>query len=632
MRSQPGNRRFLLWLSLTTLLMAVGLAVMLAVFLRQARSVEETARLQTDSITALTFQFEREFLRFRAELGQSLQTRHEPDWEQLGLRYEILLSRVDLLRDSPSTSRLRDKPEYLTLLPKLEALVKQIDPLMTDPPSHLPELSQILETLYSMGPEVQALSFASNHLVSSLIEEQLDTVRGQSRLISWLVAFQVGMLLLGATALMVRHRRLQRERRELEMLNDALREAKAQADSASQGKSRFLANMSHELRTPFNGLLGMLDMLEETQLTRQQRDHLLTARDSARHLLNLLNDILDMSALEAGKMSVQPEPVDMLRLISEVHAVMAPAGQRKQLTMRLHLPSDTPGPVLADPTRTRQILFNLMSNAVKFTDQGEVDVRVNWTQHAGTVRWVLTVRDTGIGMNESMQAQLFQRFHQVDGSATRRFGGSGLGLEISRTLARLMGGEISVRSAIGEGSVFTLELPTHLAPAHAPAPSVPPLATPPASAAATPMPPEPAPSPAPTRHAESIEWSVLVAEDHPVNRKFMGALLNKLGHAVTFAENGQQALDLVREHDFDIVFMDIHMPEMDGLTSTKLIRALPGEKCRIPIVALTADVMNDAEDRAAGAGVNEFLSKPVQKDQLQAALDRWAGRHHQQTA
>lgn len=632
MRSQPGNRRFLLWLSLTTLLMAVGLAVMLAVFLRQARSVEETARLQTDSITALTFQFEREFLRFRAELGQSLQTRHEPDWEQLGLRYEILLSRVDLLRDSPSTARLRSRTEYHTLLPQLEALVARIDPLMADPPSHLPELSQILETLYSMGPEVQALSFASNHLVSSLIEDQLDTVRGQSRLISWLVGFQVGMLLLGATALLVRHRRQQRERRELEMLNDALREAKAQADSASQGKSRFLANMSHELRTPFNGLLGMLDMLEETQLTRQQRDHLLTARDSARHLLNLLNDILDMSALEAGKMSVQPEPVDMLRLISEVHAVMAPAGQRKQLTMRLHLPSDTPGPVLADPTRTRQILFNLMSNAVKFTDHGEVDVRVNWTQQAGTVRWILMVRDTGIGMNESMQAQLFQRFHQVDGSATRRFGGSGLGLEISRTLARLMGGDISVRSAIGEGSVFTLELPTPLAPSHAPAPSLPPLAAPPASAAATPIPAEPVPSPVPTRHAESIEWSVLVAEDHPVNRKFMGALLNKLGHAVTFAENGQQAFDLVREHDFDIVFMDIHMPEMDGLASTKLIRALPGEKCRIPIVALTADVMNDAEDRATGAGVDEFLSKPVQKDQLQAALDRWAGRHHQQTA
>jgi hypothetical protein len=617
MRSQPGNRRFLLWLSLTTMLMAVGLAVMLAVFLRQERSVEETARLQTDSITALTFQFEREFLRFRAELGQSLQTRHEPDWEQLNLRYEILLSRVDLLRDSPSTARLRDRPEYHALFPQLEALVARIDPLMADPPAHLEELEQILESLYSLGPEVQALSFASNHLVSSLIEDQLDTVRGQSRLISWLVAVQVAMLLLGATGLMVRHRRQQRERRELEMLNDALREAKAQADSASQGKSRFLANMSHELRTPFNGLLGMLDMLEETPLNRQQRDHLLTARDSARHLLNLLNDILDMSALEAGKMSIQPESVDMLRLISEVHAVMAPAGQRKQLTMRLNLPSDTPGPVLADPTRTRQILFNLLSNAVKFTEHGEVDVHVNWTQHADTVRWVLTVRDTGIGMDESMQAQLFQRFHQVDGSATRRFGGSGLGLEISRTLARLMGGEISVYSALGEGSIFTLELPTSLAPLPAPAP-----------AAAAPLPDEPVSSLAPTRHAESIEWSVLVAEDHPVNRKFMGALLNKLGHAVTFAENGQQALDLVREHDFDIVFMDIHMPEMDGLTSTRLIRALPGEKRQIPIVALTADVMNDAEDRAAGAGVDEFLSKPVQKDHLQAALNRWAGRHH----
>ncbi|GAB3185714.1 ATP-binding protein [Hydrogenophaga aquatica] len=629
MRNNPGNRRFLLWLSLTTALMAVGLAAMLTVFLRQARSVEETARLlRADSITALTFQFEREFLRFRSELGQALQTRNEPDWEQLGLRYDILLSRVDLLRDSPSTSRLRERPEYIKLLPRLEAMVARTDAAMSTPQQHLNELAGILEALYDLGPEVQALSFASNQLVSGLIEQQVTVVHEQSRLITWLVAAQVLGLMLAATGLLQRHRRQQREQRELELLNEALREAKTQADSANRGKSRFLANMSHELRTPFNGLLGMLDVLEESPLTPQQRDHVLTARDSARHLLNLLNDILDMSALEAGKMTIQPEPVDMLRLIGEVHAVMAPVGQRKKLAMQLKWPADSPGLVMADPTRTRQILFNLLSNAVKFTEHGTVSMQVGWVREGDTAHWTVAVEDTGIGLDEQMQAQLFQRFHQVDGSATRRFGGSGLGLEISRTLARLMGGDITVQSTLGKGSTFTLELPTPVSAVQSVPQAIPSQMVPPPSAAATPSPPSTAAiQPPSTRHAESVEWSVLVAEDHPVNRKFMGALLNKLGHAVTFAENGRQAYELVQQQDFDLVFMDIHMPEMDGLTSTELIRALPGDRARIPIVALTADVMNDAEERATNAGVNEFLSKPVQKDLLLAALTRWAGQH-----
>jgi CheY-like chemotaxis protein len=409
------------------------------------------------------------------------------------------------------------------------------------------------------------------------------------------------------------------------MLNEALREAKSQADSASRGKSRFLANMSHELRTPFNGLLGMLEMLEESELTAQQRDHVITARDSARHLLNLLNDILDMSALEAGKMSIQPAPLDMLRLIREVHAVMAPAAQRKGLQVTLDLPSDLTPVVLADPTRTRQILFNLLSNAVKFTEAGRVGITVKSSNEDQLVCWTIVVSDTGIGMDAQMQAQLFQRFHQADGSATRRFGGSGLGLDISRTLARMMGGDITVDSTLGQGSSFTLTLPTPRSPVTSLPPTPPDLSSP-ASAAATPAPP--ALQNAESTHSEGVEWSVLVAEDHPVNRKLVGALLGKLGHAVTFAENGQQALDLVRIQDFDIVFMDIHMPEMDGLTSTRLIRELPGPRSRVPIVALTADVMNDAEERAVNAGVDQFLSKPVQKEQLQAALNRWAGRRH----
>jgi CheY-like chemotaxis protein len=283
--------------------------------------------------------------------------------------------------------------------------------------------------------------------------------------------------------------------------------------------------------------------------------------------------------------------------------------QNKGLPLLLTGDLHKPCVVMVDPLRLRQILFNVLGNAIKYTDQGQVELRVRRESLADGVQWQIDIADTGIGMSEATQQGLFERFHWGDASLTRKQSGSGLGLEISRSLARLMGGELSARSQLGQGSVFTLNLKTPwsaLSAAHvaAPAPSE--------GVHPVPAPLDPVPASEPLR--------VLVAEDHPVNRKVVGLLLQSMGHQVSFAEDGQQALTQASQSDFDLVLMDIHMPVMDGLSSARHIRALPGERGQVPIVALTADVMNDAADQAMAAGMNAFLSKPLQKTQLLAVM------------
>ncbi len=639
MKQKKDSRSFVLWLSLTVLGLAVGLAVMAALSLRQSASVEAAARLQSDSITALTFQTEREFLRFRNELRVALHTREEPDWDTVATRFEILASRIYLMRDNPSTAKLAQRSEYSTMLPRLQALVQDLDPLLQEPQRHRAALEVHLANMTDMGPDMQALSFAANSVVSVLVDRQVEVVRDQNRMITWLVAVQALVLVAATAGLINRHRRLQREREALEMLNVELTDARDAAEAANRAKGQFLANMSHELRTPFNGMLGMISMLEDSDLNDSQRDQLQTARGSAQHLLTLLNDILDMSALDAGKMKVRPEPVDLPQLVRETVELMQGQAQRKGLQMTLEQSPVAQPWVSTDPTRVRQILLNLISNAIKFTAQGQVVVRLDSEPQPGAVRWRLLVRDTGMGMDAATLSQLFQRFHQADDSATRRFGGTGLGLEISRSLARLMNGDISAESERGVGSSFTLTLTTPVSEAPATSDTL-------ASAVLTPPLPLPisdVPTASPTAPnstsdvgmAPGTAWHVLVAEDHPVNRKFVGLILEKLGHHATFAENGLEAWQAASEGDYDIVLMDLHMPEMDGLEATQRIRALPGRRGLVPIVALTADVMNEARDRARDAGMNAYLSKPVQKQQLQEVMAHcvatgWAHTHQPQ--
>ncbi len=621
MSEPPAYRGFTIGLSLTAFVLALGLAVILAVFWRQSQALDDTARLQADSVTALTFQLEREFLRTRTHLRLGLANPATADWEQVQIRHEILASRIALLEGGSTIELLRQRPEFHTTMPLLLAWLAQADPLLQQPWENLPALHGLLARMDALGPDVQALSSAADSLMAHQMEAKVAQMRQQQRWLLNLLLFQVLVLLLAGLGLLQYQRRRMREHTALKKLNAELQQARLTAEQADRAKSQFLANMSHELRTPLHGVLGMLTLLADSPLSAAQRDQLATARQSSEHLLTLVSDLLDLTALDAGQLTLQPRAVNLRLDLAQSLQMLHPEAEQKGLALRWHDEGSASPWVLADATRVRQIVLNLLSNAIKFTDRGVVALHVACRLEGQWAHWQIAVHDSGIGMDAATQARLFQRFVQADDGLARRQGGSGLGLEISHTLAHLMGGQITVQSAPGQGSTFTLHLDTPLAPAAA-MPTSPQAA---ASDGAAPDPVQPstsAPAPGSTLDATPSSWHVLVAEDHPVNRKLVGLMLAKLGHRASFAENGRLALELAQQNDYDLVLMDIHMPEMDGLASARAIRALPGARGQVPIIALTADVMNDARERALRAGMNDFLSKPLQIDALRWALEQ----------
>ncbi|WP_156902221.1 CHASE domain-containing protein [Azohydromonas australica] len=390
---------------------------------------------------------------------------------------------------------------------------------------------------------------------------------------------------------------------ERKRLEEALRQRTQDAEAASRAKSSFLANMSHEIRTPLHGMLGMAGTLAEAQLPPRQRQQAQLVLHSGRLLLGLIDDILDFSRIEAGQLKLEHVPMDLSAIAREAAALFQPMAARKGLALRLQLPQQEPAPVLGDPLRLSQILNNLLSNAVKFTSAGGVDLCL---VHEADERWRFVVRDSGIGLTAEQQARIFEPFTQADGSTTRRFGGSGLGLSIVRHLAQLHGGMVGVHSQPGQGAEFWVVL------------TLPPAA--PASQAVTQAPTSPGAS-----AAALTGKAVLVAEDNEVNMQLACMMLEQLGLHARPAPNGDAAVRAYAQGAPDIVLMDMHMPIMDGLEATRCIRALEAQRRlqRTPIVALTASALAEDRQRCKDAGMDDVLVKPFDMAQLTALLERF---------
>ncbi len=436
----------------------------------------------------------------------------------------------------------------------------------------------------------QALVISSPYgLVAALIVASLWGTADFLPFLSALPFAAAGLFVL-VTMTLLREERIRAFQAHQAHLIEELEAARDTANAASEAKSNFLGVISHELRTPMNGVLGAAQLLSSTRLESTQREYLSIIRNSGDNLLSLLNDILDMTKIEAGKMSFDLVDISVDDLHRRIVGPFQAQAEAKGLDFEARFEGEMPTVVRGDPLRICQVIHNLLSNGVKFTDQGTVSYVVRCTRVAERrARFEFIVTDSGTGIDPADLQRLFQPFTQVDASSTRRFGGTGLGLTISRRLANIMGGEITVASVLGEGSTFTFTVEADVvrwAPVQQAEPIV-------------------------SEVADGRSLNVLVVEDHPVNRLILEAWMSSSGHVSVAAENGQIAVDLSRDQPFDLIVMDVNMPVMDGLSATRLIRSGGGANAETPVVVLSASVRIEDHEAGLAAGADAYLNKPI---------------------
>ncbi|MGS2744665.1 ATP-binding protein [Halomonas sp. LS-001] len=564
-----------------------------------------TQSLREDT-TWVVYKLDRDTVQLLNALLVASQESITPDEQDfINLRFELLYSRINVLTNGEVSRLLRQIPQVPMLISDIQEQLDALDDLIVPHGAQgLLALTDIQSRLQALARLTERLMIAINgHLAEAATQERAQLSALYRLLISLLVGMSFSALLV--VVFLVREMRENVEaRREQELLGDQLEEVAKQAQSANQAKSDFLAIVSHEIRTPLNGVLGMSELLCQPQQQDFQQqgfqqhdvqDYARTIHDSATQLLNMLNEILDFSKIEAGYLTLEESPVELEALMSGVIALYEPRAQAKGITLQMQIDADVPAWVMLDAYRVRQVLLNLVANALKFTERGRVLLSLSAKEDG----LLFNVTDTGDGISIAQQQRLFEPFQQADTSVTRRYGGTGLGLAICKRLCEAMQGRIGVESQPGRGSRFWMTLPRVDA--------------------------EPQADSVTPDISDFSHSSVLLVEDDVVNQRVAVGMLKRLGCQVSVAENARQTVALVRQQVFDVILMDIQLPDKDGLSLTREVRELAGWLSKVPIIAMTAGGGIDDRPRCLDAGMNDYLTKPLTLNTLSQLMGRYIG-------